>query len=126
MSGLTVHGKDEMITPVWAGKSFWLALFTADADDAEVVDSLYSRQEIIFGGVHGEADTRYVLNSDMVRFEGFNNRHLVDHWGAYGMDGKLYCIYPIRDPQTGAATTIEVSPSNDCKFRPGELKIGLP
>lgn len=114
MIGLTNEAKDDMLA-VFAGKVFSLALF--EGED-EVADAMYSRREVQFGSPVGE-DVRYVENLDKVLFEGFNNRHLVDHWGIIDPNGSLLARYRLTD-------AIEVSSTTDCKFRQGELRIGLP
>lgn len=114
MIGLSVEAKDDMLA-IFAGKAFQLALY---AGDDEVADALYNRREVQFSPPVGEG-VRYVHNTNVVRFEGFNGRHLVDHWAIIGMDGTPLARYRVTEP-------IEVSPQMDCKFRPGELRIGLP
>lgn len=115
MIGLSIEAKDEMLS-VFAGKLFTVALYSGDD---EINDALYNRQEVAFSGPIGEGQTRYVVNTEMIRFEGFNGRHLVDHWGVIDLGGELRARYQITDP-------LEVSSVMDCKFRPGELRIGLP
>ncbi len=115
MIGLSIDAKDEMLS-IFAGKQFQIALYSGDD---EIVDAMYSRREVLFSPPVGEGETRYVQNVEIVRFEGFNNRHLVDHWVIVGNDGLPKARYRVSEP-------IEVSPSMDCKFRPGELRIGLP
>lgn len=115
MIGLSIDAKDSMLG-LFAGKVYQLALF---AGDDEISDSLYNRREVHFSQPVGEGDVRYVQNVEMVRFEGFNNRHLVDHWGIIDLDGELKARYRVTEP-------IEVSSLMDCKFRPGDLRIGLP
>lgn len=115
MIGLTIEAKDEMLA-LFAGKVFTVALY---AGDDEVADALYSRREVQFSPPVGDGDVRYVQNMEIVRFEGFNNRHLVDHWAIVDLNGDLKARYRVTEP-------IEVSSSMDCKFRPGELRIGLP
>lgn len=114
MIGLSIEAKDDMLA-LFAGKAFQLALYSGDE---EVADALYTRREVQFSMPVGDA-VRYVQNTDVVRFEGFNNRHVVDHWAIIGMDGTPLARYRVTEP-------IEVSASMDCKFRPGELRIGLP
>jgi len=115
MIGLSTDAKDEMLLSVFAGKLFSVALYSGED---EIVDALYNRREVQFSPPIGEGEVRYVQNTDMIRFEGFNNRHLVDHWAIVGPEGVL-ARYRVTEP-------IEVSSSMDCKFRPGELRIGLP
>lgn len=115
MIGLSVDAKDEMLA-VFAGKVFTLALFSGDE---EIIDSLYQRREVQFSPPVGDGDVRYVQNVGMVRFEGFNSRHQVDHWGVLDIAGDVRARYRVTEP-------IEVGPVMDCKFRPGELRIGLP
>ena len=114
MIGLSIEAKDDMLS-VFAGKLFALALFSGDE---EINDALYNRQEVMFTSPVGEG-VRYVQNTEMIRFEGFNGRHLVDHWAVIDLGGVLRARYRITDP-------LEVSSVMDCKFRPGELRIGLP
>jgi len=114
MIGLTIEAKDDMLA-IFAGKVFTLALYEGDA---EVADAIYSRREVQFGSPVGD-QVRYVENLDKVLFEGFNSRHMVDHWAVVDLNGTLLARYKLTDP-------IEVSSQMDCKFRPGELRIGLP
>lgn len=114
MIGLSIDAKDEMLA-IFAGKMFTLALY---AGDDEIADAMYSRREVQFSPPVGDS-TRYVENTEIVRFEGFNGRHLVDHWGVVDMNGDVLARYKVTEP-------IEVSSVMDCKFRPGELRIGLP
>lgn len=116
MIGLSVEAKDEMLG-LFAGKAFTLALY---AGDDEIVDSLYNRREVQFSPAVGQGETRYVQNTDTVRFEGFNDRHIIDHWGIIDHSGDVKARYRV----TGEP--LEVGPVMDCKFRPGELRIGLP
>lgn len=121
MIGLSTDAKDKMLA-IFAGNVFTLALFSGDD---EIADALYSRREVQFTSAIGEGSTRYVQNTDIIRFEGFNNRHTVDHWGIVDLNGDLLARYPItRTPDS--AGPLEVGPTMDCKFRPGELRIGLP
>lgn len=115
MIGLSVDTKDAMLD-VFAGKVFTLALFSGED---EIVDSVYQRREVQFSPPIGDGDVRYVQNVAIVRFEGFNARHTVDHWGILDVGGDLLARYRVTEP-------IEVGPAMDCKFRPGELRIGLP
>lgn len=115
MNGLSIDAKDEMLA-IFAAKVFWLALYSGDD---EIADALYSRREVQFSPPVGEGDVRYVQNTDIVRFEGFNNRHVVDHWAVLDLNGEVKAQYRLTEP-------IEVSSAMDCKFRPGELRIGLP
>ena len=114
MIGLTNTAKDAMLS-LFAGKVFSLALFSGDE---EIADAIYSRREVQFGSPVGE-DVRYVENLDKVLFEGFNGTHLVDHWAVVDLNGTLLARYRLVEP-------LEVSSQMDCKFRPGELRIGLP
>jgi len=114
MIGLSQEAKDEMLS-VFAGKLFTLALYSGDT---EVNDALYSRQEVLFSPPMGDS-VRYVENVDAIRFEGFNGKHLVDHWAVIDAMGMEKARYRISEP-------LEVSNVMDCKFRPGELRIGLP
>lgn len=115
MIGLSTDAKDAMLA-IFAGKVFTLALFSGDD---EIADAMYSRREVQFSPPVGDGDVRYVQNMEIVRFEGFNARHMVDHWGIVDFNGDMKARYRVTEP-------IEVSPSMDCKFRPGELRIGLP
>lgn len=115
MIGLSALAKDAMLD-VFAGKLFALALYSGDD---EIVDAMYSRREVLFTAPLGDGDTRYVENQDIIRFEGFNSRHLIDHWAVLDLGGELVARYRVTEP-------IEVSPAMDCKFRAGELRIGLP
>jgi hypothetical protein len=114
MIGLSSTAKDSMLG-LFAGKTCTLALY---AGDDEIVDALYSRQDVRFSPPLG-GDVRYVENVDMIRFEGFNSRHLVDHWAVHELNGPMLARYRVQEP-------VEVSSTMDCKFRPGELRIGLP
>lgn len=116
MIGLSTDAKDEMLLSVFAGKLFSVALYSGDE---EVVDSLYNRREVQFTPPLGAGDVRYVENANMIRFEGFNDRHLIDHWAIFDTSGVLRARYRVTEP-------VEVSSVMDCKFRPGELRIGLP
>lgn len=115
MIGLSIEAKDEMLS-VFAGKLFTVALYSGDD---EITDALYNRREVQFSGPIGDGEVRFVQNVDKVLFEGFNGRHLVDHWGVIDLSGTPLARYRITDP-------LEVSSVMDCKFRPGELRIGLP
>ncbi len=114
MIGLSADAKDAMLA-LFAGKVFQLALYSGDE---EVADALYQRREVQFSPPVGEG-VRYVQNTDIIRFEGFNNRHLVDHWAVLDSVGEVLAKYRVQEP-------VEVSSAMDCKFRPGELRIGLP
>lgn len=116
MMGLSVETKDDMLLSVFAAKLFSMALYSGEV---EVADSLYNRQEIQFSPPIGTGQVRYVENTNMVRFEGFNNTHLVDHWAVFDTSGVLRARYKVNE-------ALEVGPVMDCKFRPGELRIGLP
>ena len=115
MIGLSIDAKDEMLS-IFAGKVFSLALFEGEE---EIADAMYSRREVQFSPPVGDGPVRFVQNQDMIRFEGFNGRHLVDHWGIVDFNGEVLARYRVTEP-------IEVSSTMDCKFRPGELRIGLP
>ena len=115
MIGLSIDAKDEMLA-LFAGKAFTLALFSGDE---EIADAMYSRREVHFSPPVGDGDVRYVQNLDIVRFEGFNSPHMVDGWAILDLNGELKARYRVTDP-------IEVSSTMDCKFRSGELRIGLP
>lgn len=115
MIGLSVETKDEMLQ-AFSNRTFLVALYEGDS---EVVDALYSRAGVQFSGPLGDG-TRYVQNVEIARFEGFNARHVIDHWAVIGQDGMVKAVYRVvGDP-------VEVGPTMDCKFRPGELRIGLP
>lgn len=115
MIGLAITAKDQMLN-FFGGKVFSIALFSGDE---EIADAMYSRREVQFSPPVGEGEVRFVQNQDICRFEGFNGRHLIDHWGAVDENGVLQCRYRVIEP-------MEVSSTMDCKFRPGELRIGLP
>lgn len=115
MIGLSIAAKDEMLA-MFAGKVFEVALYSGDD---EIADAIYQRQDVLFSAPLGEAGVRYVENVDYVRFEGFNFSHVVDHWAI--SDG-----FGVRARYRITGEPIEVSPAMDCKFRPGELRIGLP
>lgn len=115
MIGLSNLAKDGMLS-IFADKYFELALFTGQE---EISDALYRRQNVLFSFPVEDGNVRYVENVEKVLFEGFNNKHTVDHWGIFNQNGEIYALYRVIEP-------IDVSPTMDCKFRPGELRIGLP
>lgn len=115
MIGLSNTAKDVMLG-AFADKWFEVALFTGQE---EIQDAIYRRQPVLFSFPVEDGSVRYVENVEKVLFEGFNNKHQVDHWGIFDQNGEIYALYRVLEP-------IEVSPTMDCKFRPGELRIGLP
>lgn len=115
MIGLSNSVKDEMLG-AFARRMFLLALYSGDN---EIVDAMYARRTVEFSGPVGSDTVRYVQNVDTVLFEGFNSPHQVDHWAIIDNDGTVKARYRLTDP-------LEVSPVMDCKFRAGDLRIGLP
>lgn len=115
MIGLSTQTKDEMLAS-FANRMFTLALYQGDS---EIVDALYNRRSVQFSEPVGDGEVRFVQNTEIVRFEGFNNRHIIDHWAVIDQAGEVRARYRLTEP-------VEVSSVMDCKFRPGELRIGLP
>lgn len=116
MNGLSTDTKNDMLIATLASRAFMVALYTGDE---EIVDALYQRRTAQFSDPTGEGDVRFVQNAEVVRFEGFAGRHTIDHWAIIDVSGQMRARYRLVD-------AIEVSPVMDCKFRVGELRIGLP
>jgi len=115
MIGISTAVKDEMLQASFADRVFSVGLFSGDD---EIQDRIYQRRDVMFSSPVGEG-TRYVQNNDVILFEGFNNAHNVDGWAVFDATGEVRAKYRLVKP-------LDVSSDIDAKFRPGELRIGLP
>ena len=94
MIGLSNSVKDEMLG-AFASRQFTVALY---AGDAELADAISQRREFWCAPPEGAGEVRYVENTETVLFEGFNSRHLIDHWGIVDAKGDVRARYRISDP----------------------------